>query len=205
MPYNREQREALQIVRRYLDALTADERIALSARIGAYLSFREALEKFLSEHFSEICTAACFRSRLSACCTKEGIVAFFGDVVVNTLVSSAAELDEMERALDGDSQGFKCVFLSEKGCLWRVRPIVCAMFLCDPAAEKAWAKSPEAAARWKTFQARRNDFTWPDKPVLFDDLEQHFIDAGFRSPLMYLHQSPGLLRVKKAAGLLPER
>ena len=205
MFYNREQREALRIVRRHLDALTAEGRSALSDRIGAYLSFREALETFLFEHFSEICTAACFRSRLSACCTKEGIVAFFGDVVVNALASSAAQLDEMERALAADSNGFKCVFLSEKGCLWQVRPIVCAMFLCDPAAEKAWSKAPEAAARWKSFEARRKDFTWPDKPVLFDELEQYFIDAGLRSPLMYLHQSPGLLRVKKTAGLLPER
>jgi hypothetical protein len=205
MSYNQEQREALRIVRRHLDVLTAEERSALSDRIGPYLSFREALEKFLCEHFSEICTAACFRSRLSACCTKEGIVAFFGDVVVNALASSAAQLDKMERALAADSYGFKCVFLSEKGCLWQVRPIVCAMFLCDPAAENAWSKAPEAAARWKSFEARRRDFTWPDKPVLFDELEQYFIDAGLRSPLMYLHQSPGLLRVKKSAGLLPER
>jgi hypothetical protein len=35
---------------------------------------------------------------------------------------------------------------------------------------------------------------------LFDELEQLFIDAGYRSPLMYLHNGPGLLRVKERAG-----
>ena len=45
----------------------------------------------------------------------------------------------------------------------------------------------------------RKRFTWPDRPVLFDDLEQYFMDAGCTSPHMYLHNSPGLLRVKQMA------
>jgi len=48
-------------------------------------------------------------------------------------------------------------------------------------------------------------FKWPDRPVLFDTLEKLFLDAGFHSPLMYLHTSPGLLRVKQQAGLVQPR
>jgi len=33
----------------------------------------------------------------------------------------------------------------------------------------------------------------------FESLERYFIDAGYSSPLMYMHNSPGLLRVKKQA------
>jgi hypothetical protein len=39
--------------------------------------------------------------------------------------------------------------------------------------------------------------------VLFDDLEAFFIDCGCTSPLMYLHNSPGLLRVKQKRGQGP--
>ena len=38
--------------------------------------------------------------------------------------------------------------------------------------------------------------TWPDRPVLFDELEKLFIKEGYDSPLMYCHKSPGLLRLK---------
>ena len=52
------------------------------------------------------------------------------------------------------------------------------------------------------FKQREKAFRWPDQPVLFDDIEAVFLNAGLSSPLMYLHNSPGLLRVKKmyAAG-----
>jgi hypothetical protein len=45
-------------------------------------------------------------------------------------------------------------------------------------------------------------FRWPDRPVLFDQLEQVFMAVGCRSPLMYINTSPGLLRIKQKAGLL---
>jgi len=45
----------------------------------------------------------------------------------------------------------------------------------------------------------KNRYAWPDQSVLFDELEQMFIDAGYHSPLMYLHNSPGLQQVKKTA------
>jgi hypothetical protein len=45
-------------------------------------------------------------------------------------------------------------------------------------------------------------YKWPDRPVLFDHLEKVFLDMGYRSSLMHLNLSPGLLRVKRAAGLI---
>jgi hypothetical protein len=39
-------------------------------------------------------------------------------------------------------------------------------------------------------------YTWPSRPVLFDKLEELFIQEGFDSPIMYFHHSPGLLRLK---------
>jgi hypothetical protein len=204
MSYNREQLEALRIVRRHLLSLSGSEMAQLREQIAEYRAFRHSLDAFLQEHFDRICTEACFRSRRSACCTREGIVVFFGDVVVNALESSPSRLAAMEEALAKEEPGFKCVFLSDSGCLWQVRPIVCAMFLCDPALGRVFENDPETAARWETFKARRKDFTWPDKPVLFDELEQRFIRAGLRSPLMHLNTSPGLLRIKKKAGLLSD-
>lgn len=203
-PYNREQFESLRIIRNHLASLSRKDLASLHRRIDEYLSFRNELEEFLAGGFGKICTESCFRSRLSACCTREGIIVFFADVVVNALKSSQAQLDAIETALEtgaGGDQGFKCVFLTENGCLWQVRPIVCAMFLCDPAKDKAFDEDPAAARQWEAFESRRREFTWPDKPVLFDDLEALFIEAGCRSPLMHLHSSPGLLMVKKKAGL----
>jgi len=37
--------------------------------------------------------------------------------------------------------------------------------------------------------------------TLHDELENFFIEAGCNSPLMYLHRSPGLLRLKAKHGL----
>ena len=58
---------------------------------------------------------------------------------------------------------------------------------------------PKARPKWETFLDEKNRFTWPERPVLFDQIESYFIDAGYTSPLMYLHNSPGLLRVKQKA------
>ncbi len=203
-PYNREQFDALRIIRGHLASLSRKDLDSLHRRIDEYASFRNELEEFLERRFEKICTESCFRSRRSACCTREGIIVFFADVVINALESSQAQLEAIEIALEtggGRDQGFKCVFLTENGCLWRVRPIVCAMFLCDSAKEKVFGQDPEAARLWEMFESRRKAFTWPDKPVLFDDLETVFMGAGCRSPLMHLHFSPGLRMVKKKAGL----
>jgi hypothetical protein len=75
------------------------------------------------------------------------------------------------------------------------------MFLCDPAKARVFGNRPDLQTEWADFEWQRKGFTWPDRPVLFDMLEAYFISAGCSSSLMYLHQSPGLLRVKQRAGL----
>jgi hypothetical protein len=94
------------------------------------------------------------------------------------------------------NNGFKCVYLTENGCRWRIKPIVCEMFLCDPAKQQVFGENTQLKKEWELLEQRRKQFTWPDQPVLFDELEEHFLEAGHTSPLMYLHNSPGLLLIK---------
>jgi len=200
--YNQEQFQTLKLVREYLDGLSPKAYENLKATLTDYLAFRNDLDHFLTRHFNDICTEQCFRSNLSACCSREGIVAFFADVLVNAVMSDNDQLDKIELVLSEPNTGFKCIFLGDEGCLWQITPIVCAMFLCDSAMEKVFEGKEELRQCWEALEEQKKRFTWPDRPVLFDDLEALFIDAGLRSPLMYLHDSPGLIRVKKQAGLL---
>jgi hypothetical protein len=79
------------------------------------------------------------------------------------------------------------------------------MYLCDRAKDHVFRKDSRLKIKWELYERKRKNFTWPDRPVLFDDLEARFLSAGFQSSLMYLHNSPGLLRVKQQAGLYPKR
>jgi hypothetical protein len=126
-------------------------------------------------------------------------------VVINALQSDDAGLDRMEARLLEKNAGAKCIYLSPHGCLWHVKPIVCQMFLCDNARKHAFENRPELEGIWEDLEKRKKEFTWPDKPVLFDGIETVFLDAGRESSLMYCHSSPGLVRVKKRAGLLREQ
>jgi hypothetical protein len=199
--YQIEQLEALSLVRLHLKSLPPCERQTLLASAADYLGFRATVDRYLEDHFGRVCDQACYRSRVSACCSREGIVTFFADVVINLLLSSEPEADELVRVLKRDPTGFKCVYLGEAGCLWRMKPIVCQMFLCEPARARVFTHTPEAEAEWRRLEARRKTFTWPDRPVLFDQIEAYFLRAGCASRLMYLHNSPGLLRLKHKAGL----
>jgi hypothetical protein len=76
------------------------------------------------------------------------------------------------------------------------------MFLCEKAEKTVFSDNLAAAEVWEALKCRRKTFTWPDRPVLFDDIETVFIEAGHVSPLMYLHHSPGRIRVKQKAGLV---
>ncbi len=197
--YQTEQLESITAVRRLLRILDPNERSRLRERIEDYLFFRDRVDAFLSDHFSETCTRNCYQNRVSACCSKDGIITFFADVVINLLDAEPEEIDRLVEVLKRENTGFKCVYLSEKGCLWRVKPIVCEMFLCDPARKAVFGGNPGLERTWNELETQKKRFTWPDRPVLFDDLEQYFIDRECRSALMYLHNSPGLLRVKKIA------
>jgi hypothetical protein len=198
--YNSEQFETLTEVRRQIDAMRPDEKANLIATLDQYLAFRREVDAFQASHFSDICTEACYRSRLSACCSREGIITFFADVVINALLSSPEALNRLEQALQRDYHGFKCVYLGGQGCLWHLKPVICGMFLCDQAQQRVFEARPDLQSAWEQFKQKKQRFTWPDRPVLFDDLESYFIKRGCTSALMYLHNSPGLLRVKKQAG-----
>ena len=200
-PYHREQIETYSMVHEHL-ANNPTERQRLLAEASDYLSFRNQVERFLSTHFNEICTETCYRNRLSACCSREGIVTFFADIVVNVLVSEPGEIENLISLLHKQNTGFKCIYLTDKGCLWKVKPIVCEMFLCDRARGSIFPQNLQLEREWELIETERRRFTWPDRPVLFDGLEAYFLDTGFQSPLMYLHNSPGLLRVKQKAGLI---
>ena len=195
--YQEEQLEALKIVVQHLSTLSADEIAGLKEKIADYMAFRNAVEDFLEKHFSNLCTRTCFESELSACCSKDGIITFFADIVINTLHSSTAEIERLFSRLQDPHTGFKCVYLGENGCLMRIQPIICKMFLCDRAEREILATNPLLKKEWEELAEQKKRFTWPDRPILFDFLEEIFIQAGLSSPLMYLHNSPGLVRVKQ--------
>jgi len=199
--YHQEQIEAIAMVHIHLKNNPSVWRDLLTSAAD-YLSFRLEVDRFLSTHFSKLCTQTCYQNRLSACCSREGIITFFADIVVNVLVSDSQEIEEQLSILQESNTGFKCVYLTETGCRWKVKPIVCEMFLCDTAKETMFAQNPQLKREWDLIVEKRRQYTWPDQPVLFDKLEAHFMEAGYKSSLMYLHNSPGLLRVKQKAGLI---
>jgi hypothetical protein len=194
--YNRDQLEAIQMVQHQLGTLSTGQIGRLRRRIGPYLQFRAEVEDFQKKHFSEVCTEKCFSSQTSACCGREGIATFFADVVMNVLLSTEQEAEGLLQALSEDKGGFKCVYLGDKGCLWRLKPIVCEMFLCEHAKDLVLGRDESLRDQWEKLRQREKRYTWPSRPVLFDELEGMFIRTGLDSPLMYYHWSPGLLRVK---------
>jgi len=195
--YQKEQFIAFAMVQKYLTGLEDSKRGALKVSVSDYLAFRSDVDVFLSAHFSRLCNQKCYLSRRSACCSREGIITFFADIVIDVLVSDRSEIDGLMEILQKPNKGYKCVYLTENGCRWRVKPIVCEMFLCDQAKQQVFGKNTQLKKEWELLEHRRKQFTWPDQPVLFDALEEHFMEAGHESPLMYLHNSPGLLLVKK--------
>ncbi len=187
------------MVRSFLADIFLKKRQKLESDIADYLKFREEAASFFSAYFSEVCTRKCYQSKLSACCTREGIITFFADVVINAMVSKGRELDVLLEVLKKPNNGFKCIYLGEDGCMWRLKPIVCEMFLCEYAKNEVFGKNQRLMREWESLKKRKELYTWPDRRVVFDTLETCFIDAGCSSPLMYLHNSPGLLRVKSRA------
>ncbi|MGB5922655.1 MAG: hypothetical protein WBH36_10520 [Syntrophobacteria bacterium] len=194
--YNQQQKEALLMVRQHLSGLPLSQLHRLKQRIRSYVGFRQTVASFQKTHFSDLCSEKCFTSYTSACCGREGIITFFADVVVNVLLSTQEEIDVLLDILDTDTGGLNCVYLNKTGCLWRAKPIVCEMFLCKHAKNLVLENNKALKSQWETFRQRERRYTWPTRPVLFDELEDYFIGAGFDSPLMYLHRSPGLLRLK---------
>jgi hypothetical protein len=196
-PYQIEQLESLILIRRQIEAMSAAEKEKTAAEIADYLLFRRQVAGFLSDRFASICTKKCYQSRLSACCSKDGILTFFADMVINTLVSDSFEIDRMAGAIRNPGFDYKCIYLSETGCVWKIKPVICEFFLCDEAEKNAFEDNPEALSQWQAFATARKRFTWPDRPILFESLEKQFLDRGCDSPLMYLHKSPGLVKIRR--------
>ena len=200
--YQAEQLAALELVRSFLADQSAAQIRRLHQKIAPYLYFRQTLDDFLARFFSRMCTDSCYQSRRSACCSKDGIITFFADLLINIVFSDSAQVNCLEQAIRHPASAMKCIYLGAAGCTWQIKPLVCVMFLCDPAQTSVFEKNPQAASAWQALKLQERSFRWPDRPVLFDWLEQSAIDGGHYSPLMYLHNSPGLLRVKKRAGLI---
>jgi hypothetical protein len=199
--YRTEQRQGQEMVVRYLREASATERDQLRRMCGDYIRFREEVQLHQRGHLSAICTRACFRSQLSACCNKDGIITFFADLVINALYSPPQTLERLRASLRQPRDDLKCIYLGVQGCRWHIKPLVCEMFLCDRALEEMKAADPRVVEAWLRLEAEAKRFRWPDRPVLFDWIESRFLAAGLSSPLMYLHNSPGLVRIKRQAGL----
>ncbi len=199
--YRDEQRQSQTMLIRYLEQASEAERTQLREMCADYRAFREKVAQLQQRHLHAICTRACFQSQLSACCNKDGIITFFADLVINALYSPPGKLDGLMESLRDDRADMKCIYLGADGCRWHVKPLVCEMFLCDRALEEMKAADPLAMAAWQRLEREAKRFRWPDRPVLFDMLESRFLAAGLCSPLMYLHNSPGLVRIKRKAGL----
>jgi hypothetical protein len=199
--YQQEQLEALEMVRSHLHSMPASDRRLLADMTVDYRVYRQEVNVFLKSYLADVCTQKCYQSRLSACCSKEGIITFFADMVINTLVSSSEQIRALIQALQMPNRGYKCIYLGPDGCRWQLKPIVCELFICEPAQKQVFDPAPAIRKEWEALTLKKKQFTWPDKPVIFDSIETLFIKAGYSSPLMYMHNSPGLLRVKQRAGL----
>ncbi len=194
--YNRDQLTALIQTRDFFRDQTPPGKEEMRKMIQPYLDFRAEVAEFQNKYLSDICTIKCFQDMQSACCNKEGIATFFADFIINILYSEETDLDMMEEQLLRGAAGNKCVYLMNKGCLWRHKPIVCEMFLCDHAKKSLGEKGASYMSKWDQLRKEEKKYTWPDKPVLFDELEEMFIAEGIENPLMYFHKSPGLMRIK---------
>lgn len=201
--YNKEQIQTLHVIRQFLAEKSPGEIELYRKDITQYSLFREKISKFSRENFATICKKKCFDNGLSACCTKEGIITYFADVFINVIYSDDDQIDQMIKALEDRNQSSSdCVYLGPNGCIWNIKPIVCEMFFCDSLIEDAQKNNPAIKKELAVLKMLQKNFTWPDKPVYFNTIEKIFIEKGHHSPLMYMHNSPGLMNIKKKAGLL---
>ena len=199
--YQREQKQALDQVTDKINIIKSADDSELVREIASYLQFRQTLGKFMSEHFGRFCSQACFQSQTSACCSRDGIITFWSDLVINVFVSARRRTGRLAQAIENPLWPHKCIYLGPQGCLWEVPPLGCALFLCDAVQAEVLDREPSLKSEWENLKRKGMAYRWPDRPVLFDRLEQIFMAAGCRSPLMYINTSPGLLRIKRKSGL----
>ena len=97
--YQAEQLEALSRVRLHLAALARGEKEKLLALAADYLAFRHRVDEFQDRNFGNVCDRTCYQNHLSACCSREGIVTFFADVVINLLASEESEVEGLAKPM----------------------------------------------------------------------------------------------------------
>ena len=163
MDYLHEQRWNQATVLDYLKVAGPGERDRIQAMCRDYLRFREDVAAYQTRYFQPHCRAACFQAQRSACCSKDGIITFFADVVINAVVSRPEEQADLAACLRRPRQDMKCLYLGPRGCRWQLKPIVCEMFLCDRAKEDVFGDSPDAGAAWEDLKNRELRFRWPDR------------------------------------------
>ena len=179
--YNTEQLETLRIVRQFLKSLSENETRFYKKQIEDYFLFRKKVSDFSRKNFSSICRAKCFENKLSACCTKEGIITYFADVFINAIHSDTSVLDNMESMLHNGGSSKNCVYLGNNGCIWLIKPIVCEMFFCDFLISEAEKDNPSIKKELEHLKLLQKNFTWPDKPVYFNTIEEVFIERGYHN------------------------
>ena len=199
--YNRDQLNTLEGIREAFRKLGPSKIMRLQTIITPYQAFRRDLDHYHHQYFAALCVKTCFQTGLSACCGFESIITFFADHVINFLLSSGEDIMSLFRALERPNESGKCVYLGETGCLFRMRPISCAMFFCEQAKRTIFEEHDEAESSLKTFKEEEKGYTWPTTPVLFDEIEKYFIRLGVKSAHLYFHQSPGLLMLKARHGI----
>ncbi len=200
--YQREQLDAWRQIEQALRQMSTREKQAIGKEAADYLNFRKEVENFINQYFNKYCTIYCYQNNRSACCGKDSILTFWADLVINAVNIDDQTLKAMMNAIQRPVYTDKCIYLSRQGCCWHIRPLVCLMFLCNAVQQEVFSKDPDAGRQWEALCRRARSFRWPDRSVLFDRLEARFLAMDCFSPLMYLHTSPGLLRVKKKAGML---
>jgi hypothetical protein len=203
--YQKEQLHALGQIQDRLGCMDGRMRDGLNALIQPYLDFRDELQRYLTTHLGEYCTRACFSSQSSACCSKDGIITFWADHVINACCWDEGAFGRLASAIQSPRYTGKCIYLGLDGCLWKLTPLVCATFVCDRAHAAVLHPHPALGRLWEQYRRQAKAFRWPDRPVLFDQLEEMFMDLGCQSPLMYINSSPGLRQVKIKAGLMKSK
>jgi hypothetical protein len=195
--YQQEQWQAVWQIIRAKDILNHVGNTQITAEIQSYIEFRCVLTTFQKRHFGSFCSQRCFENKASACCSKDGIVTFWADHVINAYCSTRNQIDNLIKAIKEPHDSNKCIYLKPNGCVWKVTPLGCALFLCDSAQQVVFSNHSELKNDWIQFEHKAKGYRWPDHPVLFDWLEEVYLTAGCRSTLMYINTSPGLLKIKR--------
>ena len=157
--YQAEQIAAFELIRLHLPKLKKQLHRTQADPLEAYLAFRQETDRYFDQYFAGICNTTRYQNQHSACCSRDGIITFFADMVINILYSNGSVLDRMALRLQTPHLGLKCLYLSPGGCMWTIKPVVCQMFLCERAQLEVFSQCPQAREQWDTLTRRRRDFT----------------------------------------------